>query len=103
MGDEAKKLRPSDWEKPKLPKLRERETIAAEQAVAPPKKNKGPKGPNPMSCLKKKRKAVDTANIAAEGCLGNEVSSVPAVPNPRKKVRSRRARGTSKTLAESPC
>merc|ERR1711971_1114643 len=57
---EDKKLKASDWEKPKLPVLREHEAKVAEAMAAAPKKRKGPKGANPLSCMKpKKNKQVD--------------------------------------------
>lgn len=49
------KLQVSDWEKKKLPVLVEREAKAKEAAAAPPRKRKGPKGANPLSCRKKKK------------------------------------------------
>lgn len=55
---EANKKLPSKWETPKLPVLREREAerAAAAEAAAVPKKRKGPKGPNPLSCRKPKKR-----------------------------------------------
>mmetsp|Transcript_50269 Transcript_50269/g.79611 ORF Transcript_50269/g.79611 Transcript_50269/m.79611 type:complete len:296 (-) Transcript_50269:60-947(-) len=88
---ESQKLKPSNWELPKLPALKEREAKAAELIARPPKKRKGPKGPNPLSCMKKKKK---TVNEAAHQVVPNAFVATPtlqASSKRPKRVRSRRA------------
>jgi len=64
--DEEKKLQPSRWELPKLVTLEQQKALEAAKAERKPAKRKGPKGPNPLSCLKsKKNKQADGASISA--------------------------------------
>jgi len=86
-ASEAKKLKPSDWEKPKLPELQARELKAKEASEAKPKKRKKRKGQNPLSCKKAKPKKA-------------QVQIPVAAPEAKpKRVRSRRM-GT-RTCAET--
>merc|ERR1711971_299617 len=104
----AKKMKASDWEKPKLPELREKEAQAAAKAAAGPKKRKGPKGANPLSCRKAKApKAQPVAQPqvrsapmaqAADG-VGPGRADEPSAPVKKKRVRTRRGGGGE---AEAP-
>lgn len=86
---EQKKLKASDWEKPRLPVLRAAEAKAAE-ANSKPKKLKGPKGANPLSCLQPKPKPKEAAPKPAE-----------APPAAAKRTRSRRMGTRTRAEAES--
>lgn len=78
-GEDAK-LQVAAWERPKLPELIDREAKAKEAAAAP-RKRKGPKGVNPLSCRKAKKQAP-----AAEKAPAAEA----AAPQKAKRVRSRK-------------
>mmetsp|Transcript_58305 Transcript_58305/g.181113 ORF Transcript_58305/g.181113 Transcript_58305/m.181113 type:complete len:323 (+) Transcript_58305:40-1008(+) len=93
---EKKKLKPSDWEKPRLPVLKAMEAKAAEVA-SKPRKQKGPKGPNPLSCLKSKA-AKDAKAKAAPEAAAQPAEGPPAVP---KRVRSRRMGTRTRAEAEA--
>lgn len=77
-GEDAK-LQVATWERPKLPELIEREAKVKEAAAAP-RKRKGPKGANPLSCKKAKKQAPARALAVEEA----------AAPQKAKRVRSRK-------------
>jgi len=56
---DKKAVEVGEWERKKLPMLAQKEAIAAARAAQPPpnKRWKGPKGPNPLSCMKSKKDA----------------------------------------------
>jgi len=86
-----RKLKPSDWEKPRLPKLQAKEAAVVAEA-AKPKKRKGPKGPNPLSCRKpKKKKQLEQQKQKLPG---------PEVPQPARAKRVRSRRMGTRTKAE---
>mmetsp|Transcript_148062 Transcript_148062/g.369116 ORF Transcript_148062/g.369116 Transcript_148062/m.369116 type:complete len:314 (-) Transcript_148062:105-1046(-) len=94
--DEEKKLQPSKWELPKLPALEHHKTLEAVKAERKPAKRKGPKGPNPLSCLKsKKNKQVGDAAAAASP------APHPAEPQKPKRTRSRRMGTVTRAEAEA--
>jgi len=88
---EKRRLEASAWEKKKLPELRETEQKAKLNALVQAQgkvKKKGPKGANPMSCMKGKKKQ-------KEGAGAKTVAPVPATAAPLaeskpKRVRSRK-------------
>lgn len=80
-----KRQKPADWEKPKLPVLRQLEAAAA--AASTPKKRHGPKGPNPLSCRKPK--------TAANSAKYHDAAEVPQKP---RRVRSRRISARTSVL-----
>lgn len=88
---ERQKLQPSAWEKPKLTELQEKEKKAKVLAEFP-KKRKGPKGANPLSCLssKKKVKAARAKILAAEAAAAQAAAEREGK---KKRVRTRRGRG----------
>jgi len=82
--EEAKKMAPAEWEKPQLPELKQKLEQIAERA-AKPKKKRGPKGANPLSCKKpQKRKAQQLEQEPSK-----QQDCAQAAP-PCKRVRSRR-------------
>jgi len=82
---QAEKLKPSDWEKPMLPKLQAKEAAVAAEA-AKPKKRKGPKEPNPLSCRKPKTQQKPEQQQQQQQLLEPEAGQ----PVRAKRVRSRR-------------
>merc|ERR1719409_1043599 len=94
---EDKKTKASDWEKAKLPKLREKEAEAKAKAEAGPKKRRGPKGANPLSCKKSKGKDKSKQPASSAGVAGGAGQSADAgaVAPKAKRQRSRRM-GTRK-------
>lgn len=92
---EAAKREASAWEKPKLPELRKKEEAAAESAkfAAAPRKKKGPKGANPMSCRKAKPKKKPTPSAQRAGAEGAaapaEADNVAVSSAKTKRQRSR--------------
>eukprot|EP00425_Heterocapsa_triquetra_P009317 CAMPEP_0195128538 /NCGR_PEP_ID=MMETSP0448-20130528/139412_1 /TAXON_ID=66468 /ORGANISM="Heterocapsa triquestra, Strain CCMP 448" /LENGTH=273 /DNA_ID=CAMNT_0040166345 /DNA_START=26 /DNA_END=844 /DNA_ORIENTATION=+ len=98
-GGEKRKLEPSAWEKPKLVELKQRE-IKAKALAETPKKRKGPKGPNPLSCLSSKKmiKAAKAAVAAREAAEAQAAAERMAKP---KRVRSRRGAAQGPTAAEA--
>lgn len=91
-ASEAKKLRPSDWEKAKLPELKAKELQIKALAEQPPKKRKR-KGVNPLACRKKKTKAREVTAVLANDTMKQ------AAPK-AKRVRSRRMGTRSRAEAE---
>lgn len=87
---EAKKLRPSDWEKAKLPELRAKELQAKALAEQPAKKRKR-KGVNPLACKKKKPKGTEVAASKA----------IEQVAPKAKRVRSRKMGTRTRAEAEA--
>lgn len=89
-AEEAKKLQPATWEKTKLPELKAKE-VKAKAMEERPKKRRGPKGPNPLSCLKSKR--------PKKPGQPNRASVQEEVKKP-KRVRSRKMGTRTKAAAE---
>merc|ERR1712232_620912 len=90
---EAKKMAPSTWEKPKLPMLARREVEAEILASTKLKaKRKGPKGPNPLSCRKRKKHE-------AENPMPQKEQEPRRAP---KRVRSRRMGMRNQAKLETP-
>merc|ERR1711920_496260 len=83
------------WEKPKLPALQQKEILAQEAAAATPKKRKGPKGQNPLSCLKPKKKTQPPQQV-----LKQPPSAIIPDAAPKKRQRSRRMGTRTKEEAE---
>merc|ERR1712232_253059 len=83
------------WEHQKLPELHERLLKDAETA-AKPRKSRKPKGPNPLSCLKPKKKG-------AAGVAQNiKIVAVPPNTEELKNVkRARSRRMGTRTRAEA--
>lgn len=95
VDEEKRKLEAAAWEKQKLPELREKvkEEKAKEKDKAKAKaKKKGPKGANPLSCMKTKKKQAPGAGGAAQA------PEQPAVKP--KRVRSRRMGTRTREEAE---
>lgn len=89
-AQEARKMKAKDWEKPKLPELAAKEAKIKELAERPPKKRKGPKCANSLSCKKKKSSGPSRPP---------PVKVEPEAPKP-KRVRSRRMGTRTREEAE---
>lgn len=95
-------LQPAAWEKPKLTELQEKEK--KEKVLAEfPKKRKGPRGANPLSCQsatsKKKVKAARAKVVAAEAAAAEAAA---AREGKKKRVRSRGGRSEADGSASGP-
>mmetsp|Transcript_21153 Transcript_21153/g.46639 ORF Transcript_21153/g.46639 Transcript_21153/m.46639 type:complete len:301 (-) Transcript_21153:130-1032(-) len=90
---EAKKLKAAEWERSKLPELRQKEAQAAARALKV-KKRRGPKAPNPLSCLPPRRRK------QAAQAPPKKAEAAEAPPKP-KKVRSRRMAAKSDKASEA--
>mmetsp|Transcript_36627 Transcript_36627/g.85221 ORF Transcript_36627/g.85221 Transcript_36627/m.85221 type:complete len:297 (+) Transcript_36627:68-958(+) len=100
---EKKRMGASDWEKPRLPVLTELEKKRAE-AAANPKKRKGAKAPNPLSCKKARRVLRPQATPFAEPTRAKRVRSRCMGTRTRAEVEALRSGGTSQSrpVKEAP-
>lgn len=86
---EAARLKASEWEMPRLPELRDTQRMAKAAAMVPPKKRKGPKGPNPLSCMKAKKKLPQTQSLPQATAAAAPASAAEPARQ-AKRVRSRK-------------
>jgi len=98
---EKTKILPQSWELAKLPALQQKEALAAAQGEKP-KKKKGPRGANPLSCLssKKKTKVERAAAAAAAATAAAAAAAAAAVAEKPKRTRSRRMGTVTRSEAE---
>jgi len=82
-----KALEVGSWERKKLPVLAQKEAIAAARAEQPPIRRKGPRGVNPLSCLKPKK---DKAKRTAPRESQQQPRPVETATTKPKRVRSKR-------------
>jgi len=97
VAGEARKMGPSDWERPKLPALQEREASVM-VAAAKPRKRRGPKGANPLSCRKPQMKHTQAASGPG---IGATAPSTTELPLRKRRVRSHRMGKTIHVRSES--
>ncbi|CAE8682084.1 unnamed protein product, partial [Polarella glacialis] len=102
-ASEEKKLRPSDWEKPKLPELQAKVAKAKALAEAPPKKRRGPKGANPLSCIKSKKEKAEKP-VVAKPTVEEVQEEVKKPKRQRSRLMGNRTRDEAEArLSGSPC
>mmetsp|Transcript_82259 Transcript_82259/g.172223 ORF Transcript_82259/g.172223 Transcript_82259/m.172223 type:complete len:289 (+) Transcript_82259:233-1099(+) len=92
---EAKKETIASWEAPKLPALRQQKVMESIQNEQP-KKKKGPKGVNPLSCKKPKKEKRQDQPPAPKAQPAQETAPPPKA----KRTRSRKMGTVTKAEAE---